>query len=129
MTDVKATYTVSAKLYFQTGSNATSEKTFEFDLTSSMSDSLTFASTSSDDSEDSEGDEDSEETSSTSSDSDSVVPDGYSDYVVYWLIEDIDRVLPHLDDKDMEELAKRVTGKLQNMTDEEFTEVDLEAAE
>ena len=45
------------------------------------------------------------------------------------LIEDIGRVLPHLDDKDMEELANRVIGKLQNMTDEEFAEVVLEAAE
>jgi len=45
------------------------------------------------------------------------------------LIEDIDRVLPHLDDKDMEELANRVIDKLQNMTDEEFAEVVLEAAE
>ena len=45
------------------------------------------------------------------------------------LIEDIGRVLPHLDDKDMEELANRVIGKLQNMTDEEFAEVVLEVAE
>ena len=45
------------------------------------------------------------------------------------LIEDIGRVLPHLDDKDMEELANKVIGKLQNMTDEEFAEVVLEAAE
>lgn len=45
------------------------------------------------------------------------------------LIEDISRGLPHLDDKDMEELANRVIGKLQNMTDEEFAEVVLEAAE
>ena len=45
------------------------------------------------------------------------------------LIEDIGRVLPHLDDKDMEELANRVIAKLQNMTDEEFAEVVLEAAE
>ena len=45
------------------------------------------------------------------------------------LIEDIGRVLPHLDDKDMEDLANRVIGKLQNMTDEEFAEVVLEAAE
>lgn len=43
------------------------------------------------------------------------------------LIEDIGRVLPHLDDKDMEELANRVIDKLQNMTDEEFAEVVLEA--
>ena len=45
------------------------------------------------------------------------------------LIEDIGRVLPHLDDKDMEELANRVIGKLQNITDEEFASIDLEAAE
>lgn len=45
------------------------------------------------------------------------------------LIEDIGRILPHLDDKDMEELANRVIGKLQNMIDEEFAEVVLEAAE
>ena len=45
------------------------------------------------------------------------------------LIEDIGRVLPHLDDKNMEELANRVIGKLQNMTDEEFAEVVLEVAE
>ena len=45
------------------------------------------------------------------------------------LIEDIGRVLPHLDDRDMEELANRVIGKLQNMTDEELAEVVLEAAE
>ena len=45
------------------------------------------------------------------------------------LIEDIGRVLPHLDDKDMEELANRVIEKLQGMTDEEFAEVVLEAAE
>ena len=45
------------------------------------------------------------------------------------LIEDIGWVLPHLDDRDMGELANRVIGKLQNMTDEEFAEVVLEAAE
>ena len=45
------------------------------------------------------------------------------------LIEDISRVLPYLEDKDMEELANRVIGKLQNMTDKEFAEVALEAAE
>lgn len=45
------------------------------------------------------------------------------------LIEDTGRVLPHLDDKDIEELANQVIGKLQNMTDEEFAEVVLEAAE
>ena len=45
------------------------------------------------------------------------------------LIEEIDSVLLHLDDKDMEELAKQVIDKLQNMTDEEFAEVVLEATE
>ena len=45
------------------------------------------------------------------------------------LIEEIDSVLLHLDDKDMEELAKQVIDKLQNMMDEEFAEVVLEAAE
>ena len=45
------------------------------------------------------------------------------------LIEDIGWVLPHLDDRDMGELANRVIGKLQNRTDEEFAEVVLEAAE
>ena len=45
------------------------------------------------------------------------------------LIEDIGRVLPHLDDRDMEELVNRVIVKLQNMTDEEFAEVVLEVAE
>ena len=45
------------------------------------------------------------------------------------LIEDIGRVLPHLEDKDMEELANQVIDKLQNMTDEEFAEVALEVTE
>ena len=45
------------------------------------------------------------------------------------LMEDIGRVLPHLKESEMEELAGNVLVKLQNMTDEEFTEVVLEAAE
>ena len=45
------------------------------------------------------------------------------------LIEDIGRVLPHLIESEMEELARNVLAKLQNMTDEEFTEVILEAAD
>ena len=45
------------------------------------------------------------------------------------LIEEIDSVLLHMDDKDMEELAKQVIDKLRNMTDEEFAEIVLEAAE
>lgn len=45
------------------------------------------------------------------------------------LIEEIDSVLLHLDDKDMEELANRVIGKLQGMSDEEFAQMVLEAAD
>lgn len=45
------------------------------------------------------------------------------------LMEDIGRVLPHLKESEMEELAGNVLVKLQNMTDEEFAEVVLEAAE
>ena len=45
------------------------------------------------------------------------------------LMEDIGRVLPHLKESEMEELAGNVLTKLQNMTDEEFAEVVLEAAE
>lgn len=36
------------------------------------------------------------------------------------LMEDIRRVMPHIKDSDMEELAEQVLGKLQNMSDEEF---------
>ena len=39
------------------------------------------------------------------------------------LIEDIGRVLPHLKESEMEELARNVLTKLQDMTDEEFTEL------
>ena len=45
------------------------------------------------------------------------------------LIEDIGRVLSHLKESKMEELAGNVLTKLQEMTDEEFVEVALEAAE
>ena len=44
------------------------------------------------------------------------------------LMEDIRRVMPHIKDSDMEELAEQVLGKLQSMTDEKFAEI-LEAAE
>lgn len=37
--------------------------------------------------------------------------------------------MPHIKDSDMEELGEQVLGKLQNMTDEEFAEISLEAAE
>ena len=45
------------------------------------------------------------------------------------VIEEINRALPYLDDKDMEELSQRVLDKLQNMTDEEFEQLELVEAE
>lgn len=45
------------------------------------------------------------------------------------IIEDIKRALPYLDDSDMEELSSRIIGKLQNMTDEEFEQLELIEAE
>lgn len=45
------------------------------------------------------------------------------------LIRDINRILPHLADSEMEELAGQVLRKLEGMSDEEFAEVVLEAAE
>lgn len=39
------------------------------------------------------------------------------------LMEDIRRVMPHIKDSDMEELAEQVLGKLQSMTDEKFAEI------
>ena len=45
------------------------------------------------------------------------------------MIEEIRRVMPHIKDSDMEELAEQVLGKLQNMTDEKFAEISSEAAE
>lgn len=45
------------------------------------------------------------------------------------MIGQIRQVMPHIKDSDMEELGKQVLGKLQNMTDEEFAEVDLEVVE
>lgn len=45
------------------------------------------------------------------------------------LMEDIRQVMPHIKDSDMEELGEQVLGKLQNMTDEEFAEISLEASE
>lgn len=41
------------------------------------------------------------------------------------VIEDIERALPYLDDPDMEELSNRIIGKLRNMTDEEFEQLEL----
>lgn len=45
------------------------------------------------------------------------------------MLENIRQVMPHIKDSDMEELAEQVLGKLRSMTDEEFAEVSLEAAE
>lgn len=45
------------------------------------------------------------------------------------VIEDMERALQYLDDPDMEELSNRAIGKLQNMTDEEFEQLELTEAE
>lgn len=45
------------------------------------------------------------------------------------MIADIKNVIPHIQDRDMVELAEQVIGKLEAMSDEEFAEVVLEAAE
>ena len=44
-------------------------------------------------------------------------------------IGDIERALPYLEDTDMAELSGRVIGKLRNMTDEEFEQLELTEAE
>jgi len=45
------------------------------------------------------------------------------------VIEDIEKALPYLDDTDMEELSNRIVGKLRNMTDGEFEQLELVEAE
>ena len=45
------------------------------------------------------------------------------------MMKEIRRIMPHIKDSDMEELGEQVLGKLQSMTDEEFAEISLEAAE
>ena len=45
------------------------------------------------------------------------------------MIAEIKNVIPHIQDSDMVELARQVTGKLEAMSDAEFAEVALEAAE
>ena len=45
------------------------------------------------------------------------------------MIADIKNVSPHIQDSEMLELAGQVLGKLENMSDEEFAEIELEAAE
>ena len=45
------------------------------------------------------------------------------------LMEDIRRVMPHIKDSDMEDIAGQVLEKLEGMNDKEFAELVLEAAE
>ena len=45
------------------------------------------------------------------------------------MVADIENVIPHIQDSDMEELAEQVLEKLEAMSDEEFAQVALEAAE
>ena len=45
------------------------------------------------------------------------------------MMEKIRRVMPHIKDGDMEDLAGQVLRKLDGMTDKEFAELVLEAAE
>ncbi|GFI22006.1 hypothetical protein IMSAGC011_00779 [Lachnospiraceae bacterium] len=45
------------------------------------------------------------------------------------MIADIKNIIPHIQDSDMVELAGQVLGKLENISDAEFAEVVLEAAE
>jgi len=45
------------------------------------------------------------------------------------MVADIKNVIPHIQDSDMVELAEQVLGKLEAMSDEEFAQVALEAAE
>ena len=44
------------------------------------------------------------------------------------MIGQIRQIMPHIKDSDMEELGEQVLGELQNMTDEEFAEISLEAS-
>ena len=45
------------------------------------------------------------------------------------MIADIKNVIPHIQDSDMVELVRQVLRKLEAMSDEEFAEVAMEAAE
>lgn len=45
------------------------------------------------------------------------------------MIAEIKNVIPHIQDSDMVELVGQVTGKLEAMSDEEFAQVALDAAE
>ena len=45
------------------------------------------------------------------------------------MMEEIRRVMPHIKDSDMEDIAGQVLEKLEGMNDKEFAELVLEAAE
>ena len=45
------------------------------------------------------------------------------------MMEEIRRVMPHIKDSDMEDLAGQMLRKLDGMTDKEFAEISLEAVE
>ena len=45
------------------------------------------------------------------------------------MMEEIRRIMPHIKDSDMEDFAGQVLRKLDGMTDKEFAELVLEAAE
>lgn len=45
------------------------------------------------------------------------------------MMKEIRRIMPHIKDSDMEDLAGQVLRKLDGITDKEFTELVLEAAE
>jgi hypothetical protein len=45
------------------------------------------------------------------------------------MIAEIKNVIPHIQDSDMVELAEQVKEKLEAMSDEEFAQVALDAAE
>ena len=45
------------------------------------------------------------------------------------MMEEIRRVMPHIKDSDMEDIAGLVLEKLEGMNDKEFAELVLEAAE
>lgn len=48
---------------------------------------------------------------------------------VAFATREVKNCMPHIKDSDMEELGEHALGKLQSITDEEFAEISLEAAE
>lgn len=45
------------------------------------------------------------------------------------MMKEIRRIMPHIKDSDMEDLAGQMLRKLDGMTDKEFAEISLEAVE